>query len=148
MYSSLVRQAGKPAPPSALMVFTESRTRIVLTEVYCVYFLMSCLVTILVARRLAVAGRPFLIQVFHGNNATADAVNQLLIVGFCLMNLGFIGITLHERAAVPDLPAAIELVSCKIGRTITVLGIMHFCNLIGFCRLRDKTRRAGQINAG
>lgn len=119
-----------------------------LTGVYIVYALISCFVTVLVAWRLSVAGRPFLVQVFHGDHATADAVNQLLIVGFYLVNLGLIGITLHERAAVPDLQAATELVSCKIGRTITVLGIMHFCNLVGFCRLRDNERGGGQINAG
>ncbi len=119
-----------------------------LTGVYTACFLISCLVTILVAWRLFVAGRPFLVQVFHGDHTTADAVNQLLIVGFYLVNIGLIGITLHERLAVPDLQAAIELVSCKIGRTITILGIMHFCNLLGFCRLRDNKGRRAEINAG
>ena len=112
-----------------------------LNGVYSACFAISSLITILVARRLSVAGRPFLVQVFHGNGATADAVNQLLIVGFYLVNLGLIGITLHDRAAVPDLQAGIELVSCKIGRTITVPGITHVCDLLGYCRLRDNTHR-------
>lgn len=53
-----------------------------MTSVYGIYLLLSCLLTVWVARTLSVAGRPFLVQVFHGNESTADAFNQLLIVAF------------------------------------------------------------------
>ena len=112
-----------------------------LTSVYGVYLVLSCILTVWVARTLAVAGRPFLIQVFHGNASSADAVNQLLIVGFYLMNAGLIGITLREYNDVYELKASIELVSFKFGRTILVLGVMHFFNLITLCRLRDRRIR-------
>lgn len=109
-----------------------------LVGVYCVYLLFSGILTVWVARTLSVAGRPFLVQVFHGNASTADAVNQLLIVGFYLMNAGLIGITLREYTNVYELKASIELVSFKFGRTILVLGVMHFFNLITLCWLRDR----------
>ncbi len=114
-----------------------------LTGVYFVYLLLSCVLTVWVARSLSVAGRPFLVQVFHGNESTADAVNQLLIVGFYLMNAGLIGITLREYADVYELKTSIELVSLKFGRTILVLGVMHFFNLITLCWLRDRRIRYG-----
>ena len=114
-----------------------------LTSVYCVYLLLSCVVTVWVARSLSVAGRPFLVQVFHGSETTADAVNQVLIVGFYLMNAGLIGITLRDHREVFELKSCIELVSFKIGQTILVLGVMHFFNLITLCRLRDRRIRFG-----
>ena len=112
-----------------------------LTCVYSVYLVLSSILTVWVARTLSVAGRPFLVQVFHGNTTTADAVNQLLIVGFYLMNAGLIGITLREHTDVYELKTSIELVSCKIGRTILVLGVMHFFNLVALCWLRDRRVR-------
>ena len=115
-----------------------------LIGVYSIYLLMSCLLTVWVAKTLSISGRPFLVQVFHRNESTADAVNQLLIVGFYLMNAGFVGITLREHLSGIDLKTAIELVSCKIGRTITVLGIMHFFNLIALCWIRDHRKAIPQ----
>ena len=112
-----------------------------LSGVYCVYLLLSCILTVWVGRTLSNSGRPFLVQVFHGNESTADAVNQLLIVGFYLVNAGLLGITLQEYARVIDLKSSIELVGLKIGRTIMIIGIMHFCNLITFCYLRDRRIR-------
>ncbi|MEZ6121689.1 MAG: hypothetical protein R3C49_00780 [Planctomycetaceae bacterium] len=39
--------------------------------------------------------------------------------------------------SVSETKEAIELLSLKIGRSITVLGIWHFCNLTVLCRIRD-----------
>ena len=115
-----------------------------LSVVYGIYLLMSGLLTVWVARTISVAGRPFLVQVFHGNYALADAINQLLIVGFYLLNAGLIGITLREPVAVIELKTGIELVSCKIGRTILILGIWHFCNVVILCWLRDHKFSVGR----
>ena len=115
-----------------------------LSVVYGIYLLMSGLLTVWVARTISVAGRPFLVQVFHGNNALADAINQLLIVGFYLLNAGLIGITLREPVAVIELKTGIELVSCKIGRTILILGLWQFCNVVILCWLRDHKISVGR----
>lgn len=112
-----------------------------LSSVYGAYFVLSVVLTVWVARTLSVYGRPFLVQVFHGGESIADAVNQHLVVGFYLVNAGLIGITLREHVDVMDLKAGIELTCCKIGRTIMILGVMHFCNLGIFCYLRDRRHR-------
>lgn len=108
-----------------------------LSGVYSIYLLLSCVLTVWIARTLSVTGRPFLVQVFHRNHEISNAVNQLLIVGFYLVNAGLIGITLRESVDVNDLKTGIELVSTKIGRTILILGVWHFCNLITLCWMRD-----------
>ena len=109
-----------------------------LTSVYAFYVVISCLLTGWIARTLFLSGRPFLVQVLHGRREEAEALNQLLVVGFLLLNAGFIGITMREAVLVPDLKAGIELVSWKVGRTITILGLIHFGNLVGLCWLRDR----------
>ena len=110
-----------------------------LSGVYGGYVAVSVIVTVWIARTLSVTGLPFLVQVFHGQAATAHAVNQLLVAGFYLTNLGLIGITLREHIRVEDLKSGIELLGLKVGRSTTVVGLMHFGNLIVFCWLRDRT---------
>lgn len=115
-----------------------------MSGVYVSYILISLTITVWVSRTLSFHGRPFLIQVFHRNSELADAVNQFLVVGFCLMNASFIFLTMQERQAVSALDDGIELLGLKVGRTILVLGITHFVNLFVFCYIRDRTRM-GQI---
>lgn len=63
---------------------------------YLLYLAISIAMTIWVARTLQRNGRVFLVQAFRGNEAMADSVNHLLVVGFYLINVGFIALTLHQ----------------------------------------------------
>jgi hypothetical protein len=94
-----------------------------------------------VAHTLKKNGRLFLVDAFHGNEPLADSVNHLLVVGFYLLNLGFISYALTTRENVPDARAAIELLSGKIGGVLAVLGAMHFFNLFLFSRMRARAAR-------
>jgi len=108
--------------------------------VYCyiVYLAVSLAVTVGVARTLHKNGRPFLIDAFHGNPPLADSVNHLLVVGFYLINVGWVALALRTGAEVLSARAAIELVCDKLGVVLVLLGIMHFFNLYVFNRLRRR----------
>jgi len=114
------------------------REPIVLT--YLVYVLLSVVLTIWVAHTLKKNGRRFLVDATHGDESLADSLNHLLVVGFYLVNLGFISYALSSRAEVPDPRAAIELLSGKVGKVLTVLGLMHFFNLYLFGRMRSRAK--------
>lgn len=109
---------------------------IVLT--YIVYLTISIALTIWVAQTLFKNGRVFLIDVFHGNDALADSVNHLLVVGFYLINFGYISLALKLGYQVADTREAIEALSSKIGVVLLVLGGMHFSNLYIFSRMRRR----------
>lgn len=111
---------------------------------YTVYLIVSVAVTVWVARTLHRSGRAFLVEAFHGEETLADSVNHLLVVGFYLVNLGWIVMTLQTRAALDTPRAAIELLSGKIGTVLFVLGLMHFFNVFLFSRYRRRAldRRA------
>ncbi len=106
--------------------------------VYGVYVLISIIVTIWVARTLSKNGRIFLIDAFHSDEL-ADSVNHLLVVGFYLINLGYITIALKIGHKPTDAVEALEILSFKIGLVILLLGFMHFFNLYLFGRLRKRT---------
>jgi len=108
---------------------------------YFAYLAISLAVTIWVARTLHRNGRIFLIDAFHANVELADSVNHLLLVGFYLVNIGYVALALRTGADPANLREAIELLSNKIGMVLVVLGIMHFSNLFIFSRMRKRARQ-------
>lgn len=106
---------------------------------YLVYLAISIALTIWVARTLHKNGRVFLVDVFHGNEALADSVNHLLVVGFYLINFGYVSMALKLGYEVATAQAAMEALSVKIGMVLIVLGGMHFFNLFVFSRMRRRS---------
>jgi hypothetical protein len=107
---------------------------------YLIYLGLSILLTIWVARTLFKNGLIFLVDVFAGNEALASSVNHLLVVGFYLINLGFVALALRIATPVPDVRSSIEALASKMGTVLLVLGAMHFFNLYVFSRLRRNAR--------
>lgn len=114
---------------------------------YLVYLAISLAVTVWVARTLHRKGRIFLVDAFHGNGELADSVNHLLVVGFALVNVGYVALALRTEAPLPGVREAIEVISGKIGLVLLVLGAMHFFNLyvLSLVRKRGGQRRAGLV---
>jgi hypothetical protein len=105
---------------------------------YVGYLFLSIGLTVWVARTLWKNGRVFLIDSFLGNAELADSVNHLLVVGFYLINVGFVALALKYGEKPVDLPGAIEALSTKVGWVLIVLGAMHFFNLYVFSRMRRR----------
>jgi len=106
---------------------------------YIAYLIISVSVTIGVAQTLYKNGRIFLVDAFHGNEDLADSVNRLLLIGFYLINLGYVTLALTTDAPLNTARQSIELVSTKIGVVLVVLGMLHFGNLYIFTRIRRRT---------
>lgn len=105
---------------------------------YGAYLAVSVAVTIWVAHTLHKNGRIFLVDAFHGNEKLADSVNHLLVVGFYLINIGYVTLALKYGEKPADLQGAIEFFSTKIGLVMLVLGAMHFFNLYVFSQMRKR----------
>jgi hypothetical protein len=103
---------------------------------YLVYIAVSIALTVWVARTLHRNGRIFLVDVFHGNEKLADSVNHLLVVGFYLINLGYIAMMLRLDYDVKDTRSSIEALSLKLGYVLLILGFMHLLNVFVFNRMR------------
>jgi len=111
------------------------------TLTYAAYLGISALVTIWVARTLHRSGRLFLVQTFHGDDSLADSVNDLLVVGFYLLNFGYVALALRFGGRPTDLQGAIEILATKIGIVLIILGAMHFANLAIFSRISRRSAR-------
>lgn len=105
---------------------------------YATYLVISIALTIWVGRTLQANGQVFLVDVFHGNRELADSVNRLLVVGFYLINLGYVSLELKIDEPVTGAQGAIEALAGKMGVVLIALGAMHFLNLAIFNKLRNQ----------
>ena len=78
---------------------------------YVLYLLVTVPLTVWVATTLSRNGRVFLEDVFAGDERLAHAVNRLLVVGFYLLNLGFVMLFLRVTSRVGDLRDMLETLS-------------------------------------
>src|ERR1043166_9544879 len=105
---------------------------------YIVYIALSIPLTVWGSHTPHKNGRVFLVDSFQGNEQLADSVNHLLVVGFYLINIGYVALALREGVAPIDLRAVLETISRKIGVVMLVLGGMHFFNILVFSKMRRR----------
>lgn len=110
---------------------------------YATYLILSVGLTAWVARTLHKNGRVFLVDVFDGREELADSVNKLLVVGFYLLNLGFVAFALKMDVRVLDVTQGMEAVSVKVGAVLLVLGALHLFNVYVFHKIRNGDHRLG-----
>ncbi len=106
---------------------------------YIIYLGISVAMTVWVAQTLFKHGRIFLVETFSGKEELADSVNHLLVVGFYLINIGYVTLALQYGAKPADMASAIEVLSTKVGLVLLVLGVMHFLNLAVFSKMRKRS---------
>jgi cytochrome c biogenesis protein CcdA len=107
---------------------------------YLLYLTISVSLTVWVASTLYRNGEVFLIDVFDGDERLAHSVNHLLVVGFYLVNLGYVTLALKIGDVISSAQQSIEALSVKVGAVLLVLGAMHFANLYVFSRIRRRAR--------
>ena len=70
---------------------------------YLIYLAISITLTIWVARSLFKNGRVFLVDTFLGDEKLADSVNHLLLIGFYLINFGYVSMILKASQKIASL---------------------------------------------
>ena len=105
---------------------------------YLFYLAISVTITVWVAKTLHKNGRIFLVDSFLGNEKLADSINHLLVVGFYLINVGYVSLALRYGDKPENLQGVLETLSTKVGVVLLVLGAMHFFNLYVFSKMRRR----------
>jgi hypothetical protein len=105
---------------------------------YFSYLAISIVLTVWVASTLSRNGGPFLLEVFHGDAKLAASVNHLLIMGFYLINIGNIVVTLRIYGPIVTFQQALEQEGPKLGTILIILGTIHFFNIFLLATMRRK----------
>lgn len=108
-----------------------------LVLVYLPYAAIAVTLTIWLARALSRHGEVFLRAVFPQRADLATAINQLLVIGFYLVNLGWALLLLRaDRVNVISVTEAVALLTERLGTLLLLLGLAHLVNLYVFHRIR------------
>jgi hypothetical protein len=102
---------------------------------YLTYLAFSVFFTVFVAYTLSKNGLPFLIRSFKGNRELAVSTNHLLVVGFYLVNLGFVLMRMTTGKSIDTLEDIIVYQASGLGVVLVVLGFAHFFNMYVLHRL-------------
>lgn len=114
---------------------------------YAAYLALTVPITLWVGSTLRRNGRVFLLDVFDGDEELATAVNHLLVVGFYLVNLGYVSVALKVGAEVSTAQQAIEALSMKVGTVVLVLGVLHLANVYVLNKLRRRAQLSSRVDA-
>lgn len=105
--------------------------------IYLAYLTISIGLTVTVAHALFRYGKVFLSEVF-GDAKLADSVNRLLVVGFYLISLGYVAVTIRTTEPVTSASRGVELLSLKLGWVLLGIGALHAFNLYVLSQLRRR----------
>jgi protein-S-isoprenylcysteine O-methyltransferase Ste14 len=108
---------------------------------YLVYVALSLGLAIWVGRTLFRNGRVFLVDAFGGREALADSINHLLLVGFYLINIGYISFALTSGGYVESWRELLEVLSRKIGLVAIILGVLHVGNVYAFRKIHQHEKQ-------
>jgi len=97
------------------------------TFTYLIYLAISAYITLSVGKALNQNGLVFLTNHLGGNQRLATAINNLLLIGYYLINTGYILLVLNLNTAteVDDLKIMIQFLSQNLGLVTLMLGAMH-----------------------
>jgi hypothetical protein len=108
---------------------------------YLVYAVTAVVLVIFLARTLQRNGRVFLEDAFD-EPELAGAVNQLLVVGFYLLNLGYALLVYRIQPSYESLTLAFNELVVRIGLLLLSLGVIHLLNMFVFWRIRVSRNRS------
>ncbi len=113
------------------------------TEAIGFYLIYACVavgLVIYLARTLRRNGAVFLIGVFE-EDKLSESVNQLLVIGFYLLNMGYAFLLYQLEPSYASLTQAFNQLVVKLGWLLFSLGIIHLLNMFVFWRIRTHRER-------
>jgi hypothetical protein len=107
---------------------------------YAAYLAISIGLTIAAGSALSRSGKVFLTGVLGGDERLAGAVSRLLVVCFCLLNLGFVTRTVSTSGQISGARQAFGVLFSKVGAELLVLGALQAASIAVLTRFRRRQR--------
>ena len=114
---------------------------------YAVYIAFSVFITIYVSRTLSKNGLAFLVAGFKGNTELAESTNHLLVVGFYLVNLGFVLLRMQTNVVIDSFEQLIVYQASGLGLVLLVLGLAHFFNMYVIHRISQSGLELNRVDS-
>jgi hypothetical protein len=80
------------------------------------------------------------------NHELCTRINRLLLLGYYLMNLGFLAISLMLWDSILSIQQLFELLTFRIGLVLLSIAIMHYFNLFWLTKYLKKLVEMGDLH--
>jgi len=97
---------------------------------YAIYLPLTFYITIVVGKICHTNGEYYLLGIIQGHPEIVKNINNLLLVGYYLLNLGYAAATLSYWPSILDLNQLIGIIGLKLGQIILLLGVIHYINML------------------
>lgn len=97
---------------------------------YLIYGLITLFTIFFVGGILHKNGRYYIHQFFSKDPALGDYINDGLLIGYYLINMGYVFITIRYWENIESFQLLVELIGTKTGSIFLLLGLLHFFNIL------------------
>lgn len=114
------------------------------TIAYILYFLITYFITVHTGLSFYRNGRIYILNLLEGNEALTSYINRLLLVGYYLLNLGYVALTVNEWNEISNLTEMLSTLSFRVGAIMLVLACIHFVNMAVILFIGRKQHQTNQ----
>ena len=102
---------------------------------YLIYIPVTIFITVYVGKQCHTHGLIYVKSAFT-NNDIANSVNNLLLIGYYLVNIGYAVTRITNWEFITSAHVLISEVSSQLSLIILVLALLHYANIAGLSLLR------------
>ena len=96
---------------------------------YIIYLLLSAILVLLVGYWFYHYGEVYIVMLMPQDEATAKLLNGLLLMGYYLLNLGFILFFLRQIDSLKNWNESIAFIAQNLSLNKIVVALMHYLNM-------------------
>ena len=96
---------------------------------YVIYLLITTFIIINVGKICYRNGNIYVAQLIPEHEDLCQKTNQVLLIGYYLLNLGYCAMTLISWNKIISYPQLVEVISIKTATIICIIAILHYFNI-------------------
>jgi len=97
---------------------------------YLIYLIITTIIIIKVGRICYQNGNIFVSELIPNQEDLCHKINQILLIGYYLLNLGYWAMTLISWEKILSFNQLIEVIAFKSALIICTIAVMHYINII------------------
>lgn len=97
---------------------------------YGIYLLITGIIIIKVGRICYNNGNIFVSELIPHHEDLCHKANQILLIGYCLLNLGYCAMTLISWEEIHSFSQLVEIIAYKSAIIICTIAVLHYINII------------------
>ena len=96
---------------------------------YSIYLTITISITVFVGRNLHKNGYFLILDLFE-NEVFSRTLNNLLLTGYYLINIGYIALTIQQFGRIDGIQILLQSLAQRVGTILVILGVLHINNIV------------------